>query len=123
MAFPIERNWRKDNSLRAIVQGTFPDYRKHKVFIHAAESVTLLDLNWSGGTRCEYAACKVDGGFIGNTDRFHEYAPWDSRQVEGLQVPIPPGAIVVRGGYFCGKASTLALYVNPADMPRLLPSA
>jgi hypothetical protein len=117
------KNWRHDPTIAAIVRATFPDYRKQTVRIKATASVELQDLNWSGGTRSEYRACKVDGEFIGSTARFHQYAPWDARQVEGLSVPIPQGAIVVCGGHFCGKESTLTLNVNPADMPRLLTKA
>lgn len=117
------KNWRHDPTIAAIIQATFPNYRKQTVRIVARASVELQDLNWSGGTRSEYKACKVDGEFIGSTARFHQYAPWDARQVEGLSVPIPQGAIVVRGGYFCGKESTITLHVNPADMPRLITKA
>jgi len=117
------KDWQKDRTIAAIVKATFPDYRRKTVYVRATDCVTLTDLNWSGGTRSEYRACKVNGEFVGSTDRFHQYAPWDSRQVEGLKVPIPAGAIVVRGGHFCGKVSLLTLHVNPADMPRLLPKA
>jgi hypothetical protein len=115
------KGWQKDATIAPIVRATFPDYRRQKVYVRAAETVTLTDLNWSGGTRSEYRACKTDGEFIGSTDRFHQYAPWDGRQVEGLAVPVPRGSIVVRGGHFCGKESVLCLHVNPADMPKLLP--
>jgi hypothetical protein len=104
-----------------IIRATFPAYRKRKVWVRATESVTLLDLNWSGGTRSEYRACTLDGKALGNTDKYNAMAPWDARQIEGVSLPIMPGACVVRGGHFCGKESVLTIYVHPSDMPRYLP--
>ena len=103
-----------------VIKATFPAYRKRTVLVLAAESITLHDLNWSGGTRSEYKACTLDGKPLGNTDKYNAMAPWDSRQVEGKSLPLVPGACVVRGGYFCGKESRLTVYVHPADMPRWL---
>ncbi len=115
-------NWQYDNSLLAIVRATFPTYKRKKITIRPSESVQFQDLNWSGGTRCEYRSCTVDGQQLGSMDRYHSFAPWDVRQVEGQSIDIPAGAIVVRGGYFCGKESVLELNVHPADMPKYLPA-
>ena len=112
------KGWAKDRGLAAVVQATFPQYKRKKVYVRAAESVTFYDINWSGGTRSEYRACTLDGQQLGSLDRYHALAPWDPRQIEGKTVPVPAGAVVVRGGYFCGKESILTLHVNPADMPR-----
>jgi hypothetical protein len=113
-------NWQKDASIRRLIQATFPDYRRKKVYVRAAETITFSDLNWSGGTRAEYRAAKLSGEFVGSTDKYHALAPWDPRQIEGQSLPIPQGYCVVRGGHFCGKQSLLAIYVNPADMPKYL---
>jgi hypothetical protein len=117
----IEINaWQKNPSIAAIVKATFPDYRRKKVWLRAADTITFYDLNWSGGTRSEYRACTTDGQSAGSMAKYHTYAPWDARQVEGQSVPIPAGMIVVRGGDFCGKQATLCFHVNPADMPKYL---
>jgi len=105
-----------------IIKATFPSYRKRKVYIRASETVSLQDLNWSGGTRSEYRACTLDGQSVGSLARFNAMAPWDSRQVEGVSLPLMAGAVVVRGGYFCGKESTITIHVHPADMPKYLPA-
>lgn len=119
---PIEiKGWQKEPSIVAIVRATFPHYRRKTVYVRASETIQFQDLNWSGGTRSEYRACTVNGQAAGSMDRYHQYAPWDARQVEGKEIPIPPGMIVVRGGHFCGKESILTLHVNPADMPKYLP--
>ena len=104
----------------AIIRATFPAYRRKTVYVRAAESVELQDLNWSGGTRSSYRACTLDGRALGNADKYHAMAPWDARQVEGISLPIVPGACVVRGGTFCGKESKLTLYVHPSNMPGTL---
>lgn len=106
----------------AILKATFPSYRKRKVSVVASESVSLQDLNWSGGTRSEYRACTIDGQSLGTLARFNAMAPWDSRQIEGASLPLVAGAVVVRGGYFCGKESTITIHVHPADMPKYLPA-
>jgi hypothetical protein len=116
-------NWQKDPTIRAIVNATFPGYRRRKVLIRACEEVGLDDLNWSGGTRSEYRTCTLDGQPVGSSARYNAMAPWDAGQIEGKQLPIPQGFLVVRGGYFCGKESLLSIYVNPADMPRYVTHA
>lgn len=112
-------NWSRDPSIAAIVKATFPAYKRKKVTICPSETVTLCDLNWSGGTRNEYRTCTIAGYALGSADRFHSQAPWNN-QGEGQKIPIPVGGIMVQGGYFCGKESLLTLYVNPADMPKFL---
>lgn len=108
---------RKD--VEAIVRATFPDYRGRKFKVAATESATLHDLNWSGGSRSQYRSCTVTGHPIGSADRFNRLAPWD-HQAEGARVPVPPGAVLVRHSMICGKDTGLTIYVNPADMPRLI---
>ena len=121
---PIEiKQWQRDATISHIVAATFPSYRRRKVIIRAAESVTLSDLNWFGGTRSEYNTCTIDGQPVGTSAKYNAMSPWDTRQIEGRELPIPQGMIVVRGGHFCGKESLLTIYVNPADMPRYLPAA
>ena len=121
---PIEiTNWPKDRGIALIVKATFPSYKRKKVLVRASETITFSDLNWSGGTRLEYRACTLAGHELGSMDKYHAYAPWDPRQVEGQSVPIPVGSVVVRGGYFCGKESLLTIHVHPADMPKYLARA
>lgn len=112
--------WNKDATISAIVKATFPSYKRRKVYVRAAETVMLQDLNWSGGTRSEYRACTLDGGTtLGNSEKYSMIHPWDNK-AEGASVPIPVGSVMVRGGFFCGKESLLCIYVNPADMPKYL---
>ena len=115
-------NWQRDQGISAIVKATFPSYRRKKVYVCASETVQVYDLNWSGGTRSQYRACTLDGRELGALDKYSACAPWNN-PAEGQTLPVPVGAVVVRGGHFCGKESLLCLTVNPADMPKYLPSA
>jgi hypothetical protein len=103
-----------------IVRGSFPAYRGKKFQVEATETVTLRDLNWSGGTRSEYRVCTIDGQPIGSTAKFAAMAPWDN-PAEGATMPIVPGTAVVEHIMFCGSDLGLRIYVHPADMAPLLP--
>jgi len=110
----------KRNDVAPIVNGSFPQYRGRKYRIVASETVTLTDLNWSGGTRSQYRAVMLDGKPLGNADRFNQVAPW-ANPAEGITIPIPVGTCVVEHTMFCGKDLGIKVWVNPADMPKLLP--
>lgn len=107
--------WQKDASIAAIVRATFPEYKRKKVYVYSRDSVTLTDLNWSGGTRSEYRTCTLAGEAIGSTEKYAQLAPWNNF-AEGKTIPIPPGFVVVRGGHFLGKPSILSLYINPSNL-------
>ncbi len=109
----------KTKEVRHIIDATFPDYRKHNVYIWPDDSVTLHDLNWSGGSRSDYQFCSLDGKRITTNFDMHSPAPWNNKY-EGQVVNIPEGFCVVQGGYFCGKVSTLSIHVHPASMPKLI---
>ena len=95
-------------------------YRRKSVSVQAASHVTLCDLNWSGGTRSTYHSMTIDGHALANTEQYSKLAPWVNH-AEGAKVELPQGAILVRLGFFCGKVALATIYVNPSDMPRLLP--
>ena len=105
--------------LKHIVRATFPEYKRKKVIVVATENVTFHDVNWSGGTKSIYKACTVDGRPVASKVDMGGPAPWEN-PFEGKTVALPEGAMVVQGGYFCGKVSLLYVYVNPANMPKFL---
>ena len=105
--------------VKQIVNATFPDYRRHFVYVEARESVTMHDLNWGGGTRAQYRACTIDGRPLPNQYDMSAPAPWANR-FEGMTVPVPVDCVIVEGGHFCGKVATLHINVNPANMPKFL---
>jgi hypothetical protein len=87
MREPIEL---KPADVKHIVAATFPDYRRKKVWVYAAETVTLHDLNWSGGTRAEYRTCTIDGQSAGTAAKYNAMAPWDNI-AEGKTLPVCRG--------------------------------
>ena len=106
-------------TLKSIVAATFPKYRKRDVYVTQSETTTISDVNWSGGTRSEYRACTIDGKALETAVNMSGPAPWEN-PFEGLKINIPPGMVVVQGGHFCGKPSTLFITMNPIDF-KLLP--
>jgi hypothetical protein len=85
----------------------------------ATEAVHIHGLNCSGGSRNEYRALSPDAR-AGANPEMNALAPWDNRH-EGAILSLPAGYVVVEHCLFCGKNLGLRIYVNPADMPRLLP--
>ena len=105
--------------VKSLINATFPDYRKRKVFISVSDTVTLHDCNWSGGTKAEYRACTINVKPLQTAVNTGGPAPWNN-PYEGLKLNIPSGMVVAQGGYFCGKKATLHFTINPADQ-KLLP--
>ncbi len=111
----------KAKEVKHIIDATFPAYRKQSVYIWPGETVTLHDLNWSGGSRSEYQFCSLAGQPIKTNFDMHSPAPWNNKY-EGQVINIPEGFAVIQGGHFCGKVATLSIHVNPASMPKLITS-
>ena len=97
----------------------YPDYRRRDVRIKPCTSVTFSDLNWSGGTRAEYALIRLDDKAVAHTSAWNQLAPW-ANPMEGTTVAMRPGFIVVRTGYACGKVAMLTIYVHPDNVAPLL---
>ena len=104
----------------SLIAATFPDYTGRKFRVIASKLVTIMDLNWSGGSRSQYAGCTLDGMPTGNLAAWNQVAPWRNA-AEGSQVEIPRGACVVKHSISCGKDVGLTFYVHPANMPTFIP--
>jgi len=104
-----------------VIRAAAPDYRKQQAYLIVCERVTLSDTYWDGGSRSEYAAVNLTTGRHAGAP---QYAP---PQFGGPrtapEVDLPAGVAIVRTGTFCGKPATAAVYVNPANMAKLLPEA
>lgn len=110
----------KKADIAPLLAATFPQYKGRKFFVQAADAVRLDNLNWDGGSRNAYRAVTISGQRIGNGQAFNAAAPWENN-AEGQIVPIPAGAVIAREGIYCGRECGITFYINPADMPRLLP--
>lgn len=105
-----------------LVNATFPDYKGRKFKVVCASTVTLYNLNWDGGSRNVYRTCTTEGQQLGTSARANAAAPWNN-PAEGKTLPLPQGAVCVMQSDFCGKDCGLTIYINPEDMPKLLPAA
>lgn len=95
-------------------------YRKRTLNVEAKSQVTLMDLNWSGGTRYVYSIVDLSTmQVVKNTLDYSKLAPWRN-PAEGATVPIPPGFAVFQHGDFCGKPSSGTIYIHPDNMPALI---
>ncbi len=100
---------------------SFPNYRKTRVRVVVAEQTTVYDLNWSGGTKNEYHAICLETGEVKTMDAWGLPAPWNNPR-EGQTLEIIPGFAVAVTGHFCGKPSTMAVYVHPYNVVQFLPA-
>lgn len=112
---PLGKKWMQNRKLRAIVENTFPGYRKHRLYIthNSPMEVTLHGLNWSGGSRSEFVLHDLVSGKskpVGD----NMSAPWVNKDA-GRTVPVLPGTVIVEGGTFCGKQATLRIHINTRD--------
>lgn len=89
-------------------------YRRRKASLNVCSSVTLSDLNWSGGTKSIYYTSKISTGETKSFEHFGVPAPWDNPR-EGATVVIPEGFAVIRLGWFCGKEALATIYMNSID--------
>lgn len=107
--------------IRDVIRAADPDYRKHDVYVHVVETVTLSGTYWDEGSRDTYTAVNL------STRRAVPAPQWAPSQFGGPQaaptVTLPAGVAIVRTGVFCGKPATATVYVRAADVTPFLPSA
>lgn len=96
--------------IKTIGKRAFPNYKGRKFRDDRRGKVTFADLNWSGGTRCEFRAVNLmTGQSAGDTVGLNQTAPWNN-VFEGKTVDIPAGFAVVEHSIFCGKDCGLIVY-------------
>jgi hypothetical protein len=104
------KDWQKRAEISLLVKAAFPTYRRKTVVVIPAASVTFQQLAWDGGSRNEYQLVRLNG----------TKAPVETYS-EGETLDLIEGIIAVQSGTFCGKPALCHLYVNPADINKLLP--
>jgi len=102
--------------VKEILARTFPDYHGRKFRLRFSDHVILSDLNWSGGSRNEYAFVRIDGA-VKSLD-FSTIAPWN-HNAEGQRIDLPPHVLCVKHQDFCGKDLGVVIIVNPNDIDAL----
>jgi hypothetical protein len=103
-----------------LVSDCFPAYKGRKFRVEVTKKVTFYDLNWSGGSRNEYASADIETGKkLGSMKRFEMMHPMDN-VAEGKSVDLPEGAIIVRHSIFCGHDTGITIFINPSDTQKAL---
>jgi hypothetical protein len=100
---------------KSILALTFPNYTGRKIAVRIVSQVPIHNTNWDGGSKNEYAALRYDGV----SAMLPDYAPWNN-PVEGSEIELPTGRMIVEHSFFCGSQGGITIYVNPADAPKWL---
>jgi hypothetical protein len=121
--------------VKAVVLAAFPAYRKQNAFLSAFGGGLSINSYWDGGSRTEFAVVELASLQRKSLPtRTHPYfditvrglANTENADVEVDHVgnitlrKLPEGFALVAAGTFCGKAATAHVYLNPANMARLL---
>ncbi len=108
-------------TVQHIIRATFPGYTGRMAQIEPRESITLHSLNWSGGSRSTYRACRLDGTPMPSRVDMSAPAPWEN-PYEGAKVNIPEGVAIVEHVIFCGKDIGMHIYARPENVAPLIPA-
>ena len=102
-----ELNVRKNpqHSISQWVKNNCSAYRKHTVFLHVAETCDIGGQHWDGGSRDTYSTVDKTGK--------HGSVPCYKWAESASEFDLDDAMVVVNGGTFCGKPSTLSLTFHP----------
>lgn len=121
---------------RAIV-AAFPAYRKHNAFLSVfPESGVQVNSFWDGGSKTYYAV--IDLATLKTHSlptSTHPHFDVANRGLVNAEDPdvrvdhvgnitlkhLPDGFALISSGTFCGKPATAHIYLNPANMAKVLP--
>lgn len=123
--------------IKRVVCAAFPSYRKHNAFLSAFNGGVNINSYWDGGSRDEFSIVELSTlRRIPVPNSTHPYYDIASRgmanQSDGVVETdhvgnvtlnvLPEGFALVAAGTFCGKPTTAHVYLNPANLVKLLPS-
>lgn len=94
-------------------------YRRKKVRVVATETVTLHDLNWSGGTRNEYCAVYLRDGKVKKAPMLGNPHPMEN-EYEGARIAMRPDILIISTGVFMGKPAMMTIFCHPDNFPYLI---
>lgn len=121
--------------VKRVVLAAFPSYRKHRATLSAFNGEVNLNSYWDSGSRAEFAIVELATGqrkpLPTRTHPYFEVARYGiSGENEVISVDhagnitlkvLPEGFALVEAGTFCGRPATAHVYVNPANLSKLLP--
>jgi len=100
--------------VKRLILAADPTYRKRTAALTVASEVALRGTYWSGGTRATYTAVNIA---TRQSQTAEQYAPPQfGGPKEVPTVALPPGAVIVQTGFFCGKVSTAQVFIHPQDL-------
>lgn len=105
--------------LLRIIHAVDPEYRKHNVIVNVVERMALGGTYWSGGSRVAYTAVNLLTMQSSGAPQFSP--PQFGGPATDPVVAVPEGVAIVSTGTFCGKKATASVYLNPANVEKLLP--
>jgi hypothetical protein len=121
--------------VKAVVLAAFPAYRKQSAFLSAFGGGLSINSYWDGGSRTEFAVVELASlqrkSLPTRTHPYFDVAVRGLTNTENADLEVdrvgnvtlkrlPEGFALVAAGTFCGKAATAHVYLNPANMVRLL---
>ena len=123
--------------VKRVITAAFPSYKKHAAFLSAfGECGVNINSFWDGGSRSEFAiielATMARKPLPTRTHPYFEIAARGLTNQEDQNISIdhvgnvtlkrlPEGFALIEAGTFCGKSATAHIYLNPANMAKLLP--
>lgn len=115
---PLRVTLRTAPELARIIRAADPTYRKREASILAREYCTISGTYWDGGSRSTYHA--VDLATLRQLPAPQYAPPQFGGPATDPQVSIPEGVAIVCTGVFQGKPATARVYLNPANMAKLI---
>lgn len=99
--------------LKALIQAADPSYKRLKAFVRVTDTVELQGTYWDGGTRSTYTAVNIQTRVSSAAEQYAPPQFGGPRQAP--VVALPPGAVIVETGFFCGKVALATVSVHPQD--------
>jgi hypothetical protein len=107
------------SALRQLIRAVDPGYRKHSAIVRVGDKVSLIDLEWSGGTRHTYTVIDLTSHQLSRP----KYDAGESRRTrQAPLVSLPDNAAIIGTGMVCGKTATATVFIRQSDLSTLLPT-
>lgn len=122
--------------VKRLINRILPEYRKHNVYLSEFHPQSINSY-WDGGSKTYYTLVDLStmktAPLPTSTHPFFDVARYGVRgESEAVSVDhagnitlkvLPENFALITSGIFCGKPGTAHIYLNPANMTKLLPSA
>lgn len=107
---------RKDDTVKAILAASFPDYKGTRIRAILTDSIVLSGTNWDEGSKTDYVFVRLNGmQAVPIPDAPYMHAS----PVHETPIPIPPGVVAV-AHHRIGLWDYIAIHANGSDVQPLL---